>query len=58
VDEAIRHGDRMIVLAAGRLLFSGTADAMVAEHGRGDGEGAADAAELAFIRLVEGRERR
>jgi ABC-2 type transport system ATP-binding protein len=58
VDEAIRHGDRLIVLAAGRLLFSGTADAMVAEHGRGDGEGAADAAELAFIRLVEGRERR
>ena len=56
VDEAMRHGDRLCVLAAGRLLFSGTAAVMVAEHGVGAGDGAADAAELAFMRLVDGGE--
>jgi ABC-2 type transport system ATP-binding protein len=52
VDEAIRHGGRIVVLAAGRLLFSGDAARLVHEHGIGGGQDA-EAAELAFIRLVE-----
>jgi ABC-2 type transport system ATP-binding protein len=52
VDEAMRHGDRMAVLAAGRLLFAGSPAEMVRLHGIGAG-GDAEAAELAFIRLVE-----
>ena len=29
VDEATRRGDRLVVLAAGRLLFAGTAEEMM-----------------------------
>ena len=55
VDEASRRGDRLVVLAGGRLLFAGTAAAMIAAHD-GDGEGTgAEAAERAFVRLVSGR---
>jgi ABC-2 type transport system ATP-binding protein len=52
VDEAMRHGGRIVVLAAGRLIFAGTAAELVREHGIGHGQDA-EAAELAFIRLVE-----
>jgi ABC-type multidrug transport system ATPase subunit len=52
VDEAMRHGGRIVVLAAGRLIFAGTAADLVREHGIGHGQDA-EAAELAFIRLVE-----
>jgi ABC-type multidrug transport system ATPase subunit len=52
VDEAMRHADRICVLAAGRLLFAGTPEELVREHDIGAG-GDAEAAELAFIRLVE-----
>jgi ABC-2 type transport system ATP-binding protein len=52
VDEAMRHGDRMVVLAGGRLLFTGSPAEMVSAHGIGAGDDA-EAAELAFIRLVE-----
>ena len=51
VNEATRHGDRLVVLAAGRLLFAGTADEMVRRHGFGPAVDA-EAAELAFVRLV------
>jgi ABC-2 type transport system ATP-binding protein len=51
VDEALRRGDRMLVLAGGRLQFAGTADAMLGAYGIGLGTDA-EAAELAFIRLV------
>ena len=40
------------MLAAGRLLFAGTPAELVREHDIGAG-GDAEAAELAFIRLVE-----
>jgi ABC-2 type transport system ATP-binding protein len=53
VDEASRRGDRLLVLAAGRVLFTGTAAAMTAAHG-GGGPGA-EAAERAFMHLVSGR---
>jgi ABC-type multidrug transport system ATPase subunit len=52
VDEAQRHGDRLMVLVAGRLAFSGTAREMVAAHGA-DGGGDAEVAEGAFMRLLE-----
>jgi ABC-2 type transport system ATP-binding protein len=53
VDEAMRRGDRLLVLAGGRLLFTGTSQEMVSAHGVGGG-GDAEAAELAFMRLVTG----
>ncbi|MGE0026570.1 MAG: ABC transporter ATP-binding protein [Thermoleophilia bacterium] len=53
VDEAVRRGDRLLVLAGGRVLFAGTAAEMTAAHGGGD-PGAA-AAERAFMDLVSGR---
>jgi ABC-type multidrug transport system ATPase subunit len=53
VDEAMRRGDRLVVLAGGRLLFTGTSAEMVRAHGVGGG-GDAEAAELAFMRLVTG----
>jgi ABC-2 type transport system ATP-binding protein len=53
VDEAMRRGDRRVVLAGGRLLFTGTSAEMVRAHGVGGG-GDAEAAELAFMRLVTG----
>ncbi|HSJ74425.1 MAG TPA: ABC transporter ATP-binding protein [Miltoncostaeaceae bacterium] len=52
VDEAMRHGQRIAVLAAGRLVFAGSPDDLLREHGIGGGHDA-EAAELAFIRLVE-----
>jgi ABC-type multidrug transport system ATPase subunit len=52
VDEAMRHGDRIAVLAAGRLVFAGTPSELLRDHGLGGGEDA-EAAELAFMRLVE-----
>lgn len=52
VDEAARHGDRMVVLAGGRLLFAGTPAAMVERYGIGPGIDA-EAAEVAFMRLVD-----
>jgi ABC-2 type transport system ATP-binding protein len=52
VDEAQRHGDRLVVLVDGRLAFSGTAREMVAAHGDGAG-GDAEMAERAFMRLLE-----
>jgi ABC-2 type transport system ATP-binding protein len=51
VDEATRHGNRMLVLADGSVLFTGTADEMAALHGV-DPTGGAEAAELAFMRVV------
>lgn len=53
VDEAVRRGDRLLVLGAGRLLFAGTAAEMIAAHGSG-GTGA-EAAERAFMDLVSER---
>jgi ABC-type multidrug transport system ATPase subunit len=52
VDEAQRHGDRLVVLVAGRLAFSGTAEEMVAAHGAG-ADADAEVAEGAFMRLLE-----
>jgi ABC-2 type transport system ATP-binding protein len=52
VDEAMRHGGRIAVLAAGRLVFAGSPADLLREHGIGDGAGA-EAAELAFMRLLE-----
>jgi ABC-2 type transport system ATP-binding protein len=52
VDEAMRHGGRMAVLARGRLLFTGSPEEMVRAHGIG-AQADPEAAELAFIRLVE-----
>jgi ABC-2 type transport system ATP-binding protein len=52
VDEAQRHGDRLVILVDGRLAFSGTAEELVAEHGSGTGSGA-EVAERAFMRLLE-----
>ncbi len=51
VDEALRHGGRMLVLARGRLQFAGTSEAMVGAYGIGPGTDA-EATELAFMRLV------
>lgn len=51
VDEAARHGDRLLVLGRGRLLFAGTPAELVARHGAGPADDPA-AAELAFMRLV------
>jgi ABC-2 type transport system ATP-binding protein len=51
VDEATRHGTRMLVLAGGGVLFAGTADEMAILHGV-DPTGGAEAAELAFMRIV------
>ena len=52
VDEAMRRGDRLLVLAAGRLLFAGTSGEMVRAHGIGSGADA-EATEAAFMRLVD-----
>ena len=51
VDEAARHGDRLLVLGRGRLLFAGTPAELVARHGVGGADDPA-AADLAFMRLV------
>jgi ABC-type multidrug transport system ATPase subunit len=51
VHEAARHADRLVVLAGGRVAFSGGVDELRA--GAGEAEGGEDAAERAFLRLVE-----
>ena len=51
VDEAARHGERMVVLNQGRVAFTGTPAELVARHGTA-GVGEADAAEEAFLNLV------
>jgi ABC-2 type transport system ATP-binding protein len=53
VHEATRHADRLVVLAGGRVAFSGGVEELLA--GAGEAEGDDDAAERAFLRLVEGR---
>ncbi|MGD9573556.1 MAG: ABC transporter ATP-binding protein [Thermoleophilia bacterium] len=53
LEEAMRHGDRLMVLAGGRLLFQGTAADLAAAHGL-DPVGGAEAAEVAFMRIVDG----
>lgn len=50
VDEAARHAGRVLVVVSGRTAFAGTVAEMTALHG---GPGAPDAAETAFLRLVE-----
>lgn len=51
VDEAIRHGDRLQVLVAGRTAFAGTPRELIGEIDiGGDRMGAAEAA---FLRLIE-----
>lgn len=49
VEEAAQHGDRLKILAGGRLVFEGDVDRLVTDHGQ---PGEADAAEAAFLRLV------
>ena len=49
VDEAAQHGDRLAILANGRVVFEGDVDRLVDEHGAA---GEHDAAEAAFLRLV------
>lgn len=49
VEEAAQHGERLKILAGGRMVFEGDVDHLVAEHGY---PGEADAAEAAFLRLV------
>ena len=51
VDEAARHGERMVVLNQGRVAFTGTPAELVTRHGT-TGVGEADAAEEAFLNLV------
>jgi ABC-2 type transport system ATP-binding protein len=52
VDEASRHADRMLVLAAGRAVFAGTASGLVDMHGD-PGDPAGDRAGAAFLRLID-----
>jgi ABC-type multidrug transport system ATPase subunit len=49
VEEAAIHGDRLTILANGRVVFEGHVDDLVREHGV---PGERDAAEAAFLRLV------
>jgi ABC-2 type transport system ATP-binding protein len=51
VDEAARHGEQMVVLDQGRVVFTGTPTELVARHGS-PGIAEADAAEEAFLNLV------
>ena len=52
VQEAARHGDRMVVIARGRSAFAGGMDDLLARWGSPDD--GVDADERAFLRLVEG----
>lgn len=52
VQEAARHGDRMLVIARGRCAFAGGMAELMARWGSPDDD--ADADERAFLRLVEG----
>ena len=47
--EAARHADRVLVLADGELLFTGTPDALEAEVGRADAKSDFEAAFVAFL---------
>jgi ABC-type multidrug transport system ATPase subunit len=49
VDEAAVHGDRLTILANGRVVFEGHVDELVRVHGM---PGERDAAEAAFLQLV------
>lgn len=49
VEEAAQHGDRLKILAGGRVVFEGDVDRLMVDHGH---PGEADAAEAAFLRLV------
>ncbi len=52
VQEAARHGDRLVVIARGRCAYAGDMDTLMARWGApGDGP---DGDERAFLRLVEG----
>lgn len=51
VDEAARHGERMIILDHGKVAFRGTVVELVAGHGT-PGVSEADAADRAFLNLV------
>ena len=53
VQEAARHADRLVVLTGGRVAFAGGVDELLA--GAGEAAGDDDAAERAFLRLVEER---
>ena len=55
VGEARRHADRLLVLAGGRVAFSGTAGELVAAHGRA-GDPDDDLAGSAFLHLIDARE--
>lgn len=52
VQEAARHGDRMLVIARGRCAFAGGMPELLGRWGSPDD--AVDADERAFLRLVEG----
>jgi ABC-2 type transport system ATP-binding protein len=54
VDEAARHAGRTLVVVDGRVAFGGTVAEMAAAHAPED-VADEDAAETAFLRLVEGR---
>lgn len=52
VEEAARHADRCVVIAAGRVAFSGTVGALIAGHAPA-GADPREAGEQAFLRVVE-----
>jgi ABC-2 type transport system ATP-binding protein len=49
VDEAAKHGQRMVILDDGHVVFAGTTAELIATHGAGDPEATADDA---FLNLV------
>lgn len=51
VDEAARFGQRMVVLDAGKVVFTGSVEELLAAHGDPT-DAPSDAAEAAFLRLV------
>jgi ABC-type multidrug transport system ATPase subunit len=53
VDEASRHSSRLLILAGGRVAFTGTADELAAAGGGAD----VAAAEQAFLTLTAGPDR-
>ena len=52
VDEARRHAGRILVLSAGRTVFTGTVESLVAAHGRPD-DPHDDRAGSAFMHLID-----
>jgi ABC-2 type transport system ATP-binding protein len=51
VEEAMRRGDRLVVLVGGRRIFSGTGAALLAAEGL-EPDASPEAVERAFVRLV------